>query len=237
MKAIDILNFAYRYAQILADEGETLETPQIEIGLQHLEDTINDINIEGEIIGYSTYETFNFTPNTEILELQGYVEITSIDYLLGGIRCPLKIQQVGQYFETASITTASSIPVQVWVQKTATGVNAFIYFKPNTNYTVEVVGTKFIPVPTSADFEYDDRFRPYFSYLKWSLARRLRAYRGMQDLPMIGRQLDILHEKLHAIKPVNTEVYTSNLGKCNGSALEKAAKESAEANILRGWRP
>lgn len=237
MKAIELLNYAYRYAQILADEGETLLAPQIEIGLEHLTDLINDINIDGQIIGYSSYDTFNFTPDTEVLTLPGYVDITKMDYLLGGIRYPLTVMQVSQYFDSASITTASSIPIQVWVQKTYNGVNAYIYFKPNTGYTVEVVGTKFLPVPTGAEFTFADNFTPYFSYLKWALAARLRAYRAMPDLPMVNKQINKLHARLRSIKPIDTTVYTSNLGRANGSALEKAARKAAEANILRGWEP
>lgn len=231
MLAKILIQDAYRFAQIIPEEGEAADASQLKTGLRLLNDLITEINYTGDLISLISNNTFNLAAGNNNVDLDGYIDVVELFYPLGNVRFMPYRNQAQNYFKSATITNASGMPVNVYAQRTESGITLNVFFNSDRDYLITIWGTKQLPQMTEdTDIIGKDSF--YIPYLKRILARELRVYDQLNPLPSLDARIAQMEHKLKRIKVRNTAVNKSRLGK--GSS----GTDSIPSLVLgRGWRP
>ena len=206
MKAIEIINEAYRIAQIVSAEGETLTSSQELQGLSALNDSVDMINIDGEEISLISNETFLLTQNQSYIDLQNYNEVRQVEYFLGGIRQKLTLVNAEEYYQSAMNSQMSA-----YAQRTTSGIRLRLYFASNVGYSIEVHGFKNL-VNVTIDSDLDATSKFYIGYLKYLVANDLRIFNNLDPLSNIEEKKAYYQSRLDNIKPKQIGINESTLG-------------------------
>lgn len=228
MKVELLIQQAYRFAQRIPAEGDAPDSTLINIGIQLLNLILDEININGRELVLTGTNTTTFVPGEDVITFDNYVDIYEIYYLIGNVRFQVYKRSLNGFFKDALTTGVNALPWMSWANRTETGINLQFYFPPNQNYTVTVIGIKYLnSVSVGSDITGKDSF--YIPYLTWRLAQDIRAYNQMAPLPMIDKKVKQISQRFDAIKTFDTSVRNNPLG------TDDSSLDIAEVNIMRGW--
>jgi hypothetical protein len=238
MKVSELINDSYRFGNIIAEEGQDLTAVQLADGVRLLNYVINKINIDGDEIALNANESLSLTAGVDTLLLPDYIKVTKMQYNLGNVFLDVHLQSFEDFYNGARVAGVSSIPYSGYQRRTPEGVEVKLYFIPDADYELRIVGGLKKIKTLAADDEIDTETNFYFELLTWELANYLRRRNQLpRDMEIISEIREI-KDKLKRIKPNRTNVVLSNVGKIGStSALTHAMQVAAEANTLGGWRP
>lgn len=138
---INLITNSYYASGIVSRDFQVLSAPQINYGLQFLNDILADKTIEKDMIPYFTkYEFFAvagqeeyFIPNLEQLE--------TLVFFINDIRYQMREIDRKIYFGASRANNIDSLPFNFHLERCLGGSNLFLYFFPQTNYPMEAWGT------------------------------------------------------------------------------------------------
>ena len=105
-----LIQQAYVFAEIIAEEGEFASATQLNTGLELLNILIRETNITSEEVSLLTFETFFLNSGIDTFDLPDWTEIQKLQYLLGNTRYNVRLLTLDQYLNTARITSSTGIP-------------------------------------------------------------------------------------------------------------------------------
>lgn len=138
---IKLITDAYYASGIVSREFQTVSGAQMSVGLQTLNDVIADKAIEKDMIPYFTkYEFFAiagqekyFIPNLESIE--------TLVFFINNVRYQMRPLPRKVYFGSSRAENINSLPFNWHIERCLGGANIFMYFKPQTNYPLQIWGS------------------------------------------------------------------------------------------------
>lgn len=237
MKASELINDAYRFGNVIAEEGQDLTAIQLADGIRLLNYVVNKINIDGEEVSLNARGDITVNAGQNVVLLTDYIKVTKAQYNLGDVFLDIHLLSYDDFYNESRIVNVSSIPYSGYTRRVPEGVELNLYFTPEKDYQVRIVGGLKKIKTLSADDELEATEQFYFELLMWELSRYLRLRNQMPSDPDIKKEIIEIREKLKSIKPKNINVNLNRVGSGNLSPRIEAANTIARANIIGGWRP
>jgi hypothetical protein len=238
MKAIQIINDAYIFSNVIAEEGQDLTSVQVRDGARLLNFVINNLNKDGDVIALNSQETLTIPKGQTTLILNDYIRIDKVQFNLGSVWIDIQLNSAQDFYNQAVISTVNSIPYYGYVKRTAEGVELIVYFTPEKDYDIRIVSgvKKIVNLQPDDDLTADSIF--YEELLIWKLANYIRVRNQMPRDPAIDIEIRSISRRLKNIKPININTNLSKVGSCNTeNNSRQVMKTVADANIMGGFRP
>ncbi len=221
---------AYRLSGVAASEGESPSSTQEKRAELALNRLIVSENIDGAHIALLKESTGNLVQGAEVTPLPGFIGILSFQYFLSNnLRIPLRSTSLQKFKSFATVTSLNAPPTIYYPLRTETGIDLLLYAHPAENYPYEIQGVRQLETVTlNSDIVGDTVF--YTDYLLYLLADELRLMNNRHANVRIIERIKQYQRKFDQIKPKNTTVEVSRLGK-----QAYSLNDPASAQILQGW--
>lgn len=226
-----LIQDAYRFAEILAEAGENADADQLDIGLRLLNMIIREINLDGEEKPLLDEEEFTLAIGVEILTMPNWVEPLKIQYLLGSVWFDITLTDLNAYLDNSRIENTSGIPFTAYAQRTPTGIDLRMFFKPSANYVLRAYGYKNLSELTVSQ-ELTGILDFLKDYLLYRLASDFRTYYQLPRTPFLTSKVLKFENKLFRIKERRFDIHKITLG-----GNRRGASNMAALNLGQGWRP
>ncbi len=224
-----LIQQAYRWAEILAEDGETASATQLNTGLNLLNKILRQISIDGYEIPLLTSEIVNLVKGSNELNLVGWTKLIKLQYDLGGIKQNIPLVSLNDYRNADSIVTAVGTPYIGYAQRTPTGILLQVFFAASIAYTTYLNGYKTLTNVTIDD-SFTDIEEFMADYLELQLARNLQTIYQLKVNPFLAEQLEIYLTKFNRIKPRRIDMVTN---KCRD--LRDIYDKTPSLNLGRGY--
>lgn len=237
MKASELINDAYRFGNVIAEEGQDLTSTQLRDGVRLLNYIIRTLNIDGAEIALNAQENLVLPAGQQTLFLPDYIKLYKVQYDLGSVFVDTNLLSAEDFYNIAVIQNTTSIPFAGYAKRRADGIELFFYFAPNKDYDVRIISglKKITELNADDDIAINDFF--YNELLVWKLANDLRIRNQMDLNSDIAGKIRNISNRLKSIKTKNNNIKTVNIGLNSQSASAKVMDIAATSNILQGYRP
>lgn len=223
---------AYYAAGVVSREFETVSGPQISDGLLWLNDILSETDVNQSMVPYETTYNGTFVIGQEIYPIEDLVEIDTLTFTLDNVRYSMTYTKRNEYFGSARVNNINTLPFEWYFEKTLTGGNLYIYFKPDRAYAFEVHGVfRLNNVALGQDLS-TTLAQFYRTYLRYALAERICSEYNYDTPHNVTKQLS----KYQAFIAKKSRVIDLRMEKV--STLQKAGSFNwAFINLAKGWRP
>lgn len=172
---------AHRLANIYAEDEEPT-APQMQRGLDYINETLDSLSGNGIQIPYTNTVTFNtqagkdtYTFSREVgadVNTNKIIEITDVYLTYGDVRFPMEKIEHDQAYQLVRYPTAKTRPTQVFMQNTNFGTELVLFYNPDDVYPITVRGKQVLDnVALGADLT---NVPPnYRKFLRYALGREL----------------------------------------------------------------
>lgn len=138
---IKLITNAFYASGIVSRNFQTVTGSQLNDGLDFLNDILADKTIEKDMVPYFTkYEFFAvagqekyFIPNLESME--------TLVFFINNVRYQMRSLDRKVYFGSSRADNINSLPFNWHLERCFGGANLYLYFKPQTNYPMQMWGT------------------------------------------------------------------------------------------------
>ena len=228
-----LITNGYYLSGILARNLQTITGDQIEDGLDLLNAWIAIKSANLRLIPYFTQFSFFATIGQERYFIPNLISVETFTFFIGPVRYSTLPQKRVTYFGSGRIENIDSLPFSWHLERTFGGAHLYIYFKPNVNYPLQILGKfQLCSVSLNQDLRKSlDQF--YIEYLRYGLSEQICAE---YNIPMQPQA----YQRLREIEKIITDVSVPDLQMQKMSSLHEGGAwgySYADANLGRGWRP
>lgn len=231
MNVKSLIQKAYTYANIIAEEGEETDAKELQRGLDLLNILIEEINIDSEESSLLSQEDFSLVAGSQTLDLPDWTKILKIQYLIGSTIYDIVLLSLNEFLNKRRVTTTNGIPLIGYPKRTDSGIELNMYFIPSTDYSLTVYGYKNLSTVSLTD-TLTGKLAFIQNYLLFKLAQDLRIYHQKEISPFLQARIIRLRERLFKIKETVIEMNTYSMGTAVSSESYTAIN-----NLGRGWMP
>lgn len=236
-KVVEIIKQAYHLSGILPTPTYSVQgNPDLLVVAKNLlKLIINKINIDGEEVSLNSQQSLNLTAGVNTVTLPGVIKLIKTQFILGNVRINVNVESVDRFYNEARIVDARSIPYEGYAKRTGDGIDLILYFTPVENYKLEINAIKSLDY-LGIDDDITSELELYYSLLVWELANKIRMYNQEQPSRQINFEISDIKRKLSNIKPYDSSIKTSYIGKngCSTSLYKRST--SGQESLLGGWR-
>jgi len=122
-----LIQQAYRWAEILAETGETASSSQLTTGLNILNKILRRVSIDGIEIPLITSETFTLSAGQNTFDLDNWTRLLRVQYDLGNIKMDLQMMSLNDYRNGSRVINTTGIPYIAYPKRTSTGITLEIF--------------------------------------------------------------------------------------------------------------
>ena len=142
--AQDLVTRSWYLSGIVARNLQIPTGDQINDGLQMLNNLLDFKQIETDLIPYWTYFSITAIPNQEYYFLPNIAALESMTFNLGVVRYPMETVSRTNYYGSARVDNISTLPFSWNYNRGQGGGNLALYFKPDQNYPLKMMGKVFL---------------------------------------------------------------------------------------------
>jgi hypothetical protein len=138
---LNLITKAYYIAGIVGRDFQTLSGSQLDTGLEVINDILEDKVIEMDMIPYwTTGFRWPATVGQEKYFIPNLIKVETLTFFINTVRYNTSEVPRDRYFGSARAENIDSLPFTWHQERTLGGVNIFLYFFPQQNYTMEISG-------------------------------------------------------------------------------------------------
>lgn len=226
-----LITNSYFLSGILARSLQTVTGDQLEDGLDLLNAWIAIKSANLRLIPYFTQFDFFAVQGQEKYFIPNLISVETFTFFIGPVRYSMLPQKRVTYFGSGRIENIESLPFSWHIERTLNGSNLFIYFLPNINYPLQILGKfQLAQVSLNQDLLLTlDRY--YIEYLRYGLAEQICAEYNIPLQPEA-------YQRLQELEKIITDISPPDLQMQKMSSLDKHVSYNyADANLGHGWRP
>lgn len=233
MEVVLLIQQAYRDAQILAEEGESLTTPQAVTGLRLLNRILARISSDGFDIPLITEEQLSLTKGTNTLDLVNWSKVLKVQYLLGNAREEITLLSLNDYYNNAVLDDSQGPPYIGYPKRTPTGIELRVFLNPSEDYTIFIYGYKNLtPVLITDTLELDTIAGFMKDYLSYLLSLDLQLDAQLKPFPFLIYKVQQYEQHYKRLKPLRIDKIVTKMGADGSMPYSIAA-----INLAQGWKP
>lgn len=220
------------YLSGIVSRGLQVQTgDQLYDGLQMLNDLLNFKQIETEYLPYKTYDTsITLVAGQEEYFIPNCALIESCTFNIDVVRYPMDYVTNRNYFGSGRVDNIASLPYSWTYLRQDGGVNLYMYFLPEGNYPLKILGKFFltdVDVHTDLSATLDTS---YIEYLRYALAEYMCSEYGVQFNPQSAKILMAYKRKLMYMSSPDLSMSKQSI------LTEMPGFNWGDVNIGRGWR-
>ena len=229
--ARELITRSWYLSGIVSRNLQTVTGDQITDGLQMLNDLLNFKQIEVEYIPYKTYDTsITLVPGQEEYFIENCAQIESCTFNIGVVRYPMDYVSQRNYFGSGRVDNISSLPFSWTYLRELGGVSLFMYFLPEGEYPLKILG-KFFLTNVTLDTDLTTTLdTSYIEFLRYSLAQYMCSEYGVQFNPESEKIMMSYKRKLMYMSPPDLSISKSSV------LTQLPGFSWADVNIGKGWR-
>jgi hypothetical protein len=226
----ELITNAYFLSGKVARDFETPSGGEISDGLRWLNAIIAFKTANNRLIPYySIYESV-----TEIGEpvyfIPNLISVQTFTFNLGNVRFSTFNASRKSFFGTSRVDGIQNLPFECHFERCVGGSNLFLYFSPNDEYPIKIVG-KFALASVTMNEDLEDVMDAFYrDYLLYALAQRICQENGISFPPECIQQLKAYEQLITDISPRDLTV-----GKISTLTSERGI-DWAYVNFP-GWTP
>ena len=156
--ALQLITRSYYLSQVVSRSLQTVSGEQITDGLYLLNTDLDYKSTDLRLIPYFREYTFPTVQGTEMYYVPDLLFVDSLTFNLQSVRYSLLDTTRREYFAGPRIDGVESLPYEYRIERVLGGSNIYLYFVPNTVYTMKVWG-KFaldeVALTTDLSLTYD----------------------------------------------------------------------------------
>lgn len=137
---ISLITDAYYAAGIVSREFEQITGSQVQDGLKTLNQILADTTIEKDMIPYFTKYEFYAVAEQEKYYIPNLEQMETLVFFINDVRYQMREINRKAYFGTSRADNINSLPFNWHLERCKGGANLYMYFKPQTNYAIELWG-------------------------------------------------------------------------------------------------
>lgn len=137
---LKLITNSFYLSGIVAREFQDVTGPQLQDGLDILNDILDDTAVENDMIPYYTQYKQVLTPGGYSYFIPNLIEVDTIVFFISGIRYSMSKMERKQFFGTPRADNIQSLPFSWHIERQANGATLFLYFLPDSNYPIEIWG-------------------------------------------------------------------------------------------------
>ena len=204
---------------------------QITDGLMLLNALLDFKQIEVEYIPYKTYDTtITLVAGQEKYFIPNCAQIECATFNIGPVRYSMDYVTQRNYFGSGRIDNISALPFSWTYLREVGGVNLYMYFLPEGNYPLKILG-KFFLTDVSLDTDLSTTLdTSYIEYLRYALAQYFCSEYGVLFNPESEKILTSYKRKLMYMSPPDLSMRKSSI------LTSFPGLNWGDVNIGRGWR-
>jgi hypothetical protein len=138
---LKLITNAYYLSGIVGRDFQTLSGSQLDTGLDVLNEILSDKTIETDMIPYwTTGFQWPSTIGQEKYFIPNLISVETLTFFIDSVRYNTCEVHRDAYFGSARASNINSLPFTWHQERALGGVNIFLYFFPQQNYTMEISG-------------------------------------------------------------------------------------------------
>ncbi len=142
-----LITDAYYASSVVARQFETVQGYQLSSALNWLNQILQDKTANtGEVPYITTYVELACVPGQEKYYIPNLIDIQSIVFFIQSVRYQMKFVGRGKYFGTPRANNINALPLSYTYERAFGGVNLFLYFFPQENYPLQIVGNTYMNI-------------------------------------------------------------------------------------------
>lgn len=231
---------------IVARNLQTVTGDQINDGLMLLNALLDFKQIETDLIPYWTYVELPAIAGQEFYFLPNIAAIESLTFNLDVVRYAMDSTSRHTYYGSGRIDNVKTLPFNYNFNRTLGGGNLAIYFLPESNYPLKIMGKFFLTdVNLQTDLTNINSNLPYtfinsnnvgydtsyIEYLRYALAQYMCSEYGMQFNPESEAILNKMMRKLMYMSPPDLSIIKTSI------LTQGTGINFGDVNIGKGYRP
>lgn len=227
--ALELITRSYFLSQVVSRSLQVVSGEQITDGLFLLNTDLEYKSTDLRLIPYFKRAEFPTIQGVEEYFIDGLLYVDAITFNLGDVRYSMQEYSRKEYFNQPRIDNVQSLPYCYRAERELNGTRLFLYFVPNTVYTMKLSGKfAFTPVTLSTDMSLTfDNF--YLEYLRYSLAIRICEDYGATVPDATRSKFMEMQKKLMDVSPQDLTIIK------RGYFNRDGAMNWQQVNIGRGW--
>lgn len=188
---------AYYMTDIVSREFDSVSGTQAELGLEALNELLDQKTVEQGMIPYISTYTGNFVIGQESYVIPNLINVNTLTFTLDDVRYNVTFAPADKYFGCARANDIRSLPYVWTLQKGKGGATLFVYYSPDQSYPFELKGL-FRPEPVTQFQDLSTVFDPYYrKLLKYELAQALCDYFSVDIPQFVEKRLSQLREEIN----------------------------------------
>lgn len=168
-----LITNAYYLSGIVSRDFETVSGPQLQDGLDSLNDVLSDTTADQGMIPYYKKHDFTAVVGQEEYFIENLIEIDTLVFFINQVRYSMIDNGRRIYFGAPRAQNVQSLPFNYHVEREFGGARIFLYFKPQATYPMQLWGLFRLPEMAFNDDISLTTDRFYIDYLKYKLTERL----------------------------------------------------------------
>jgi hypothetical protein len=229
--AQDLITRSWYLSGIVGRNLQFVTGDQITDGLMMLNALLDFKQIEVEYIPYKTYNTdITTVSGQEKYFIPNCAQIETVTFNIDVLRYPMDYVTQDNYFGSGRVDNIASLPFSYTYLREIGGVNLYMYFLPEGNYPLKILGKFFltdVSLGTDMSLTLDTS---YLEYLRYSLADYMCSEYGVALNPRSQEILTSYKRKLMYMSPPDLAMRKSTI------LSELPGFNYGDVNIGRGWR-
>ncbi len=230
--ALNLITDSYYLSQVLSEELETISGYESTRGLTLLNDFLAVKTSDSRMIPYTTVYDMDLETGEELYYIPNLVKVDSFTFFINTVRFASQELTQNQYFASPRVNDIVSLPFSWNQQRVLDGTNIRVYFSPQADYTVQIVGKFSLTEIPTLQFDFSAIYeRFYIVYIKYGLAIYICNFYNQSVSPDLMREYKSLEARVLGITPMDL-----SLNKVS-SFSSKSPYNWGDVNLGRGWRP
>lgn len=230
--ALQLINRAYYLSQVVSRQLQTVSGEQVTDGQFLLNALLNYKSTDLRLIPYFQRATFPTVQGQEEYFIDNLLYVDSLTFNLGTVRYSLIENTRKEYFDGPRIDDVQSLPYCYRVERELGGARIFLYFVPDTVYTMKLSGKYAlteVSLTTDLSLLYDQF---YIEYLRYSLAQEICEDYGATFPDESKMKLSAMEKKLMEVSPPDLSIQKRGYFGSRTGVLDWQ-----QVNIGKGWYP
>lgn len=215
-------------------------------GLALLNALLDFKQIEIDLIPYWTYFELPAVPNQEFYFLPSVCAIESLTFNVDQLRYPMDFSTRRAFYGSSRVDNISTLPFNWNFNRQLGGGNLALYFKPEANYPLKIMGKIFLTeVTLDTDLSNIASTLPYIflnssnvgldtsylEYLRYALAQYMCSEYGFLFNPESEKILKKYERKLMFESPPDLSIIKTSI------LMQGTGINFGDVNLGNGWRP
>lgn len=226
-----LITRSYYLSQIVSRGLQTVSGEQIIDGLDLLNALLAVKSMDTRLIPYWSRSSFVTVAGTESYFVSNLVAIETLTFNLQDVRFGMNQQGRIQYFGQSRINNLQSLPFTYHTEREKGGTRIYLYFVPDSVYTVELTG-KFgltdVTLDTDLLLVYDAY---YIEYLRYALGEYICSDYAVNFPAQAEAKFQQIQKKLMDVDPPDLSIQTIDYFGDNTSI------NWAIVNLSKGYLP